>query len=247
MIWQRSVKNHHLRYTTILSDGDSKSFDFLKEIEVYGKDIKISKEECVNHVSKRMGTALNNLVQECRAQKQTISGKGKLTKEKIVKIQNYYGRAIKDNSHDTLLMKKRIFAILFHLTSNDTNPKHHHCPAGDNSWCFWKRAEAKGDVPGPHKDHESIPVDVGRKLVPIFQRLTEDGLLQRCKRGATQNPNEALHNVLWRFCPKVKYVGRRSLEAAMCMALCQFSKGATFRETLCRFLKIDPGHYLCQG
>ena len=33
----------------------------------------------------------------------------------------------------------------------------------------------------------------------------------------------------------------------MCMALCQFSKGATFRETLCRFLKIDPGHYLCQG
>ena len=111
----------------MLSDGGSKSFDRLKEMDVYGKDIKISKEECINHVSKRMATALNNLVQECKSQKQSITGK--LTKEKILKIQNYYGRAIKDNTHDITLMKKRIFAILFHLTSTDSNPKHHHCPS----------------------------------------------------------------------------------------------------------------------
>ena len=115
----------------------------------------------------------------------SIAGKGKLTKEKILKIQNYYGRAIKDNSHDTLLMRKRIFAILFHLTSTDSHPKHNHYPPRERSWCFWKREEAKRGNPGPHKEHRSIPVDVGKKLVPIFQRLTEDSLLQRCKRGAT--------------------------------------------------------------
>ena len=31
------------------------------------------------------------------------------------------------------------------------------------------------------------------------------------------------------------------------MALCQFSKGAIYREALCKFLKIDKGHYLIQG
>ena len=133
LLWQRSVEKYRLRYTTMLSDGDSKSFALLNEMNVYGSDIQIMEEECVNHVSKRMGTSLNNLVQDCKAQKQPITGKGKLTKEKIVKIQSYYGRAIKDNANDSLLMKKRIFAILFHLTSTDANPKHQHCPPGEKS------------------------------------------------------------------------------------------------------------------
>ena len=247
LMWKRSVEKHGLRYTTMLSDGDSKSFALLSELNVYGADIQIMKEECVNHVSKRMGTSLNKLVQDCKAQKQPITGKGKLTKEKILKIQSYYGRAIKDNVNDTLLMKKRIFAILFHLTSTDTNPKHQHCPPGEKSWCFWNREEAKGKIPGPHKEHERIPVDIGRKLVPIFQRLSEDSLLQRCKRGASQNQNESLHSVIWRFCPKLNYAGRRSIEAAICMALCQFLKGSMFRETLMKFLAINPGHYLIKG
>ena len=72
-----------------------------------------------------------------------------------------------------------------------------------------------------------------------------------CLKGAREvpltNPNEFLHNVIWRFCPKLNFVGRATLEAAICMALCQSSKGATFRETLCNFLKISPGQYLCQG
>ena len=247
LMWQRSMKKYGCRYTTMLSDGDSKSFGLLSDMNVYGDNVQIVKEECVNHVSIRMGTSLNNLVQECKALKQPITGKGKLTKEKILIIQNYYGCAIKDNAHDTLLMKKRIFAILFHLTSTDAHPKHHHCPPGERQWCFWKREEARGGNPGPHKEHESIPVDIGKKLVPIFQCLTEDSLLQRCKRGATQNPNESLHSVIWRFCPKLNYTGRKSLEAAICMALCQFSKGAMYRETLCKSLKINPGHYLIQG
>ncbi len=146
-IWGRSETKNHLRYTTMLSDGDSKAYDLLVESKVYG-DIQITKEECVNHVSKRMGTALNNLTQQCKAQKNSIGGKGKLTKEKIIKIQNYYGRAIKDNAGDPILMKKRIFAILYHMSSTDTNPKHVHCPPGDKSWCFWQRAIAKEEQPG---------------------------------------------------------------------------------------------------
>ena len=36
------------------------------------------------------------------------------------------------------------------------------------------------------------------------------------------------------------------MEGATCMAICQFSLGATFREMLCRFVGIDPGYYLIQ-
>ena len=193
-----------------------------------------------------MGTALRKLLDECKAQKDSISGKGKLTKEKITKIQNYYGRAIKDNADDPATMKKRIFAILYHLTSTDKDPKHIHCPPGAQSWCFWQRACSKDEVPGPHKEHDSLPLEIGKKLVPIFQRLTEDKLLQRCKRNRTQNPNESLHGLIWRLCPKITFAGRRTIENATSMAICQFSMGATYRETLCRALGINPGKHLME-
>ena len=125
-LWQRSESEHQLRYTTMLCDGDSKAFDAVTESKCYGPDKEIVKEDCINHVSKRMGTALKNLVSTAKAQKESISGKGKLTKEKISKMQNYYGRAIKDNSEDITHMKKRIYAILFHMTSSDDYPKHVH-------------------------------------------------------------------------------------------------------------------------
>ncbi|XP_070176739.1 uncharacterized protein [Littorina saxatilis] len=56
VIWRRSVNTNKLRYTTLLSDGDSKTFTELNDIKPYGEDIHIDKEECVNHVSKRLGT-----------------------------------------------------------------------------------------------------------------------------------------------------------------------------------------------
>ena len=64
-----------------------------------------------------MGAALRNLSSTLKALKQSVSGKGKLTQEKITKIQNYYGRAIKDNAGNIEMMKKRIlpFCSIFLL------------------------------------------------------------------------------------------------------------------------------------
>ena len=121
----------------MLSDGDSKAFDALATSNVYGDAKPIEKEECINHVSKRMGTALRNMVAVSKAQKNSISGKGKLTNTKMKRIQNYYGKAVKDHSHDTNLCRRRIMAILFHLSSTDDSPKHVHCPEGATSWHFW--------------------------------------------------------------------------------------------------------------
>ena len=200
-------------------------------------------------MSKRMGTALKKLVMELKAGKESISGKGKgkLTQDKILKIQNYYGRAIKDNADDVPLLKKRIFAILFHLSSTDKEPKHIHCPPGEKSWCFWQRAEANSVAPGPHKDHETLSPEIGAKLVPIFTRLSNTDLLIRCTRNKTQNPNESLHHLVWKFCPKATYAGLKTMETAVTLAVCQFQMGASFRIVLCRILGIQPGVNLAKS
>lgn len=67
ILFKRSWERHHLRYTTMLCDGDSRSFTALQEKNVNGI-FPIEKEDYVNHVQKRMGTALRSLVQNTKVQ-----------------------------------------------------------------------------------------------------------------------------------------------------------------------------------
>ena len=68
-IWARSVEQFKLRYTTFIGDGDTKSFKVVSESAPYGPDIPVSKEECVGHVQKRMGSNLRKLRKECAGSK----------------------------------------------------------------------------------------------------------------------------------------------------------------------------------
>lgn len=49
LLFQRSLDQHGLRYTTVLCYGYSRTFGTIKEAKVYGS-IDIEKEDCVNHV-----------------------------------------------------------------------------------------------------------------------------------------------------------------------------------------------------
>ncbi|XP_076439059.1 uncharacterized protein LOC143277962 [Babylonia areolata] len=98
-IFQRSVELHGFRYTEMLGDGDAKTYKRLLEADPYG-GYPIQKIECINHVTKRMGTALRALVQKQKSMSQPIGGRGNPTDLRIKKLTNYYGRAIKDNVGD---------------------------------------------------------------------------------------------------------------------------------------------------
>eukprot|EP00795_Rhopilema_esculentum_P009911 gene9911-18515_t len=112
-LWRRSIEKDKLRCVTMLCDGNSKSFKAVSDLHVYGKEKQITKEECVNHVSKRMGTALRKLIDTLKAERGSpISGKGKVTKDMVLRIQNCYGKTGKEHSNHVPLLKKRIFAIL---------------------------------------------------------------------------------------------------------------------------------------
>lgn len=41
----------------------------------------------------------------------------------------------------------------------------------------------------------------------IYKDLGNPSLLRRCLKGATQNPNESLHSMVWIKCHKVKFSG----------------------------------------
>ncbi|GFW35468.1 uncharacterized protein TNCV_3070961 [Trichonephila clavipes] len=185
-LWERS-ESIGFRYTTLLSDGDSKSFLELKERNVYGSEKQIKKEECINHVSKRLGTSLRQTVIDWRVKGVTLGGKkrGSLKEETIKKLTRCYTNAIRKNKGDVEAMKTAIYATLFHCMSTDQKPQHKKCPTGIDSWCFYKSSLARGKKPDFHKDWVKTPINEEYlpKILPIYQRLTSSELLSR-KRAA---------------------------------------------------------------
>lgn len=59
IIFARSVELHNLQYATILCDGDSKAFKHIDAQQLYDKEV--SKENCVNHVAKRVYAGLEKV------------------------------------------------------------------------------------------------------------------------------------------------------------------------------------------
>lgn len=228
ILWCRS-EAIGFRYVKFVGDGDCKTRKRLHERLPYGPDIQITKEECLNHVSKRMGTALRNIVSEKKKCGITLGGKkyGSLTEKTIKKITRYYSKAIRSNLSSLSDMKIAIYAILDHCRSTDQKPLHKKCPTGSDSWCFFNRSLFEGSTPGSHIKnlHTPLKEHVVQEILPIFQRLAADTLLERCLGGLTQNANESLHSKFWNFCPKVLNATKRRMEMAVHDSVAEFNLG----------------------
>ncbi|XP_067944011.1 uncharacterized protein [Watersipora subatra] len=216
IIWQRSVAGP-LRYTTMLSDGDSAAYDAVAKLKVYG-DASVRKEECVNHVAKRVTTYLNKLKDELKNSKTKISGKDLLTAELIKSLQSYYRNAIKLNKGKIDAMEKAILATPYHITSDESHPQHDYCP--DNSWCWYKN-------PSMTPSRPALPNAMLNVILPVYKRLSDRKLLERCKRVATQNTNECFNGEIWRRCPKTQWCGKRAVTIGATMAAMVFNSGRT--------------------
>ena len=102
ILWKRSVEQHKFRYTTMVSDGDASTFRHLSDIPDLYDGVPVVKEECINHVGKRMGTALRKLATEGKKAGTVLGGRGygKLTQATINKLTGYYGKAIRSHPGD---------------------------------------------------------------------------------------------------------------------------------------------------
>lgn len=226
ILFKRSLSKNGLRYTTVMSDGDSRTMHGLKEEGVYGF-VPIEKKDCINHVCKRMHTSLRSVREKKKAQGETLGGRGKLTDQKIRKIASYYGYALRSHPHDVPAMQKAVQATLRHMASTDDAPDHSLCPDGPSSWCKYNRAVANGEEPPAHKD--ALPDSVRAALEPVFARLSDQALLERCADGKTQNASECLHSLIWTQASKNQHASLLSVTRAVAEAVSVFNQGR--RET----------------
>ncbi|KAK3889773.1 hypothetical protein Pcinc_006334 [Petrolisthes cinctipes] len=146
-----------------------------------------------------------------------FGGRNKLTDDIIGHLTRYYTAAIRRSRGSIKDLRKDILATFFHCSSSDEHPRHHFCPTGSNSWCFYNQARA---VCGPPNTHEKMRVyfklnqDERSLLFSIYKDLSTDELLHKCMASRTQNPNESLHSKLWNCLPKIKF---------FCLRTCQYS------------------------
>ena len=91
IMWLRSIDKHKLRYSTMLSDGDSKAHK-----KVDGNPYAVSKEECVNHVHKRLTYHLSKVAGIAKRDNVSTGGgkSGQLTALVIKKLAKYYGKDV---------------------------------------------------------------------------------------------------------------------------------------------------------
>ncbi|GFS99280.1 copia protein [Trichonephila clavipes] len=119
-----------------------------------------------------------------------------------------------------------MYATLLHSISTDAKPQHSKCPAGENSWCFYQSAIANGEKPNNHKLNVGTPINEKflTKILPIYQRLASNELLERCIRCGTQNANESLHSMIWAKCPKEIFVNKRRVKRAVTETVCEYNR-----------------------
>lgn len=94
-IFSRSVEKYKLRYSTVISDGDSKTISSLNSDEVYG-EVPIVKHECVGHIQKRvvahlkkLKAASGTLLSEAR---KAVKESKKALDDKKAELQSVQGR-----------------------------------------------------------------------------------------------------------------------------------------------------------
>ena len=237
IMFSRSRQIQQLEYTTVLCDGDAKTIQALNDANIYATTI--TKEDCVNHVAKRMWKAIETTKQAAKGTSKPLTGRGRLTREVQDKLAGYYAQALKTYAPDVEAMKRGVYASLFHMVSTDSDPHHTSCPTGPTSWCFYNRAQALQEVPRPHTP--TMRRDIAEALLHVYERLSNAALLERCSRMRTQNANECFNAQVWRRCPKTEPTSLRTVETAAAMAVLEFNNGPQGFHALLTELGITPG------
>lgn len=153
----------------------------MSELDIYGS-VPVQKEDCTNHVAKRLGTALRKL---------KMPRGEKLKDATIHKLQGYFQLAITSNSSSVRDMYCAVWASYFHSCSGDDASSRKFCPDGEVFW-YRRRAQALGQPAQPHTP--VLTPFQGKAVLTIYKTLTEEKLLQRCVKGQTQNAGEWLNS-----------------------------------------------------
>ena len=134
----------------------------------------ILKEDCVNHVGKRLYNGIEKAKQNSKGSKQHLSGKGRITQKQL---SVSYMQELKDGAPDVNNMQHAVMATLYHRMSTDECSQHQFCPEGGDSWCRYQVETSQGVVDWTYKHKVVIKPEYGEQLLPIYKRLSTPGML----------------------------------------------------------------------
>ena len=232
IIWNRSIDKHQLCYSTFIGDGDSKSYQQVVSMDPYPL-VSIHKEECLAHVSKRLKKSL------CRIKKSTKAHsyiQHKLPEPKAEYVSSNFSTVILQNRGKTPTQMAGGLSILF----SHIRGEHETCPT--DSWCRW-RITASTTQPIPATTTNFSTQDVA-KVREVFNIFATEEFCRHLTLGMTQNANESLHNTIWNFCPKAKYISPQSIRISTGIAVTVFNDGELSFYGLLSDLKLNPS-YIC--
>ena len=230
IIWNRSIDKHHLCYSTFIGDGDSKSYQQVVSMDPYPL-VPIHKEECLAHVSKRLKKSL------CRIKKSTKAHsyiQHKVTEPKAEFVSSNFSTVVLQHRGKTPTQMAEGLCILFSHISGE----HDTCPI--DSWCRWRNTKnTTQPIPATTTNFSTQDVAKVREVFNIF--ATED-FCRHLTLGMTQNANESLHNTIWNFCPKAKYISPQSIRISTGIAVTVFNDGELSFYGLLSDLKLNPSY-----
>ena len=228
MIWSRSTEKRKLCYTTFIGDGDSKSYTQVSQMKPYDT-LPIHKEECKSHVSKRVKKTL------CKIKRNTAKKsyvQCKLSEPKAEYISSNYSTVIvQHRGKSPAEMSKGLYIFLDHVCGDHSN-----CP--EDTWCRWRQTSASAKPPPASKTNYTS--DEQAKVREVFQTYASEEFCSHLTLGLTQNANESLHNLIWNFCPKAKYVSPQSVRISTAIAVSIFNEGELCLYGFMRDLNLNP-------
>ena len=89
------------------------------------------------------------------------------------------------------------------------------------------------------RDHQQF-----LNLKYLFDRRSDETLLQRCLKGLTQNQNESINNMLRSICSKRTFCGYRKLLLCVHETVTKFNQGAIRKSVLMKYIGCEPKHYM---
>ena len=120
--------------------------------------------------------------------------------------------------------------------------QHKHCPMNKSTWCkFW---QDKLHNHGNYTEDSRIPEVFKSELKYLFDRLSDETLLQRCLEGLTQNQNESINNMLWSICSKRTFCSYQKLLLCVYETVTKFNQGAIMKSVLMKNIGCEPKHYM---
>ena len=124
-------------------------------------------------------------------------------------------------------MQNAVWAILYHSVMQSSPKKHHkYSPKRDTSWCKWQKDQALNPKQKTYSDAKCLPEIFLEARTPLFTKLSNPKLLERCLEGFTKNANESVNSVVWTRAPKHKYQGMGGVRTAAAAAICSVNDGA---------------------